>query len=407
MALGYEHQKCDREEDKLFFNFLQDSVEQFELEEQFGASLPHRVLLERNNPLDMRQTDFVSSHGMSKFAFRKLLELTTNQLDSMDVGNPRHLPPALKLSALLRFLRSNTFYRCIGSNKDIQMCKATVAKAVHKGARIFATLQAEHVQFPDVDEAQEIALELSAAGFPPVLCGLIDGTHIEVQRPNTKDPSPEKFFNRKGFYSLNVMCVVDHRGKFRYFSTSHAGSAHDSRYKSSKTFLRSFYYLHAPNRIFEESYLRANLGEKFNPRRPFALMGDEGYSCSDILLPPVRKQQLDAAREDMKDKMRAYNKVHKRTRLPVEHALGVLKKRFPALLYSLRCGSLDNVQAIIASAIVIHNILIDLKEPLPNMDKDTADPEFQEKLRRSDMGEECPSSQDKFRFRNHIINKFF
>jgi DDE superfamily endonuclease len=48
---------------------------------------------------------------------------------------------------------------------------------------------------------------------------------------------------------------------------------------------------------------------------------------------------------------RNYNRAHKRARVTVEHCFGMLKKRFPALLYQLRSLKLSNVQAIIGNLI--------------------------------------------------------
>lgn len=385
--LGYQYK-----EDKAFFDFLDSAEEQLELEVLFGAMVPHHVILNRGSPLDMREKDFISQHGLSKFAFRKLLDMTLGKLDGKDPTNPRHMPPALKLSALLQFLRSNSLYHYIGGNQNLRMSKSSVCRYVHTGAKVFANLQADYVKFPDLAESREIAMELSASGFPPVACGIIDGTHVEIKKPRGHEghyPAPEKFFNRKGYYSFNLMCVVNHRHKIRHFTSSHAGSAHDSR-------------------IFEESFLCAKLRERFNAREPLALLGDEGYACSDVMLTPFRRQQLQSTTQEEKARMMAYNKTHKTTRLQVEHTFGILKKRFPALLYMLRCDKLDVAQAIIASAIVIHNILVDLKEPLAIPDGDMDDPDFKEKLQRMDMGEEhAKDGQEKFRLRNHIANRFF
>jgi hypothetical protein len=38
------------------------------------------------------------------------------------------------------------------------------------------------VRFPDLDERLQIAHEISSVtGFPPVVCGIVDGTHIEIE----------------------------------------------------------------------------------------------------------------------------------------------------------------------------------------------------------------------------------
>ena len=69
--------------------------------------------------------------------------------------------------------------------------------------------------------------------------------------------APERFFNRKGYYSINCMAVVDHKMRFRHFTTRHCGSCHDAR-------------------IFNESHLRARLSQEFSDVQPQVLLGDEG-----------------------------------------------------------------------------------------------------------------------------------
>ena len=80
---------------------------------------------------------------------------------------------------------------------------------------------------------------------------------------SVKTPGPEKFFNRKGYYSLNVLVICDHLKRIRYFLSRHAGSTHDSK-------------------IFYKSYLRQTLESNFNPADPRVLIGDEGYGCTKV-----------------------------------------------------------------------------------------------------------------------------
>lgn len=80
------------------------------------------------------------------------------------------------------------------------------------------------------------------------------------------------------------MCVIDHRCKFRYFTASH------------------------DTKIFEQSFLCAKLLDRFDSKQPLALLGDEGYGCSDVMMTPARHQQLLRASSDMKAKMKSYNK---------------------------------------------------------------------------------------------------
>jgi hypothetical protein len=66
-----------------------------------------------------------------------------------------------------------------------------------------------------------------------------------------------------------------------------------------------------------------------------------------VLFPDPRK----------KEKSQAYNAALKKARISVEHCFGMIKKRFPALLYKLRCRKIENVQAIIGEQISDHLLL--------------------------------------------------
>jgi hypothetical protein len=120
------------------------------------------------------------------------------------------------------------------------------------------------------------------------------------------------------------MVVCDHLKRIRYFTSRHCGSAHDSR-------------------IFNESHLRAKLESEVEENSPRVILADEGYGCSRILLTPLRSDRITD--QHQKD----YNSAHKRARVTVEHCFGILKKRFPALLYQLRSRKLENAQAIIGN----------------------------------------------------------
>ena len=149
------------------------------------------------DPLSARMDEFHRDHGMSKFAFKQLLDLIVDKLEAKRFDNPTVLPPSVKLSTFLKFLRSNSFQRCVGANKTLQISQAAVCKTVNSVAKIIAELQSEYVKFPNKEESQVIAHELSKiADFPPFIIGIIDGTHVQIEKPTGKNPRPERFYNR-------------------------------------------------------------------------------------------------------------------------------------------------------------------------------------------------------------------
>lgn len=196
MDINYNNQL-----DEEFFEILHQNLDYKELEVEYGATLPKKLLRDHSNPLELRMEEFTKVHGMSKQAFRHFLSLTEGQLDGKREDNPTTLPPVIKLSAFLQFLRSGSFQRCIGSNKALQISQPSACNAINFVAKIFANLLPNFVQFPDMEERKVIAYELGQiAGFPPVVCGVIDGCHVEIAKPSTLNPLPERFFNRKGYY---------------------------------------------------------------------------------------------------------------------------------------------------------------------------------------------------------------
>lgn len=121
------------------------------------------------------------------------MELSGKELEAKDLANARYIPLAMKLSAFLRFLRSNSLYRRIGGNQEGRVSNVSVCTAIHSGAKIFAQIQGELIKFPDVVEPQAISMELSKmTGSLPVICGIIDGSHVEIQKIS-RNPAPDKF----------------------------------------------------------------------------------------------------------------------------------------------------------------------------------------------------------------------
>jgi hypothetical protein len=113
-----------------------------------------------------------------------------------------------------------------------------------------------------------------------------------------------------------------------------------------------------------------------------------------------------------KEKCLGFNRALKKARISIEHCFGMLKKRFPALLYEMRSRKLTNTCAIIASAVVLHNILLTHHEELspPELPTDISDEAFHRQLDRLDMDNGASAGRPtaaQFRARKSIIEAFF
>lgn len=138
---------------------------------------------------------------------------------------------------------------------------------------------------------------LEIAGFPRSV-GVFDGTHIRIQQPYK---NPNAFINRKQYPSINVCAVSDPSHKFTFISVRWPGSCHDS-FVLKQTKLWDEY----------EDGLREGV-----------ILGDSGYPCRRWLMTPVSIERNEEA----------YNTAHKKARVIIECAFGMLKKRFRNILH--------------------------------------------------------------------------
>ena len=188
----------------------------------------------------------------------------------------------------------------------------------------------EYVSLPTENEKNHIAKQFFLRNNLPGVFGCIDGSQIEIKRPPSSNrPLPERYYNRKSRYALNIMVVMDHMYKIRFFSAKFPGSVHDSR-------------------IFNESHLKQLLLLDFNPEHPRYLIGDEAYACSNILLTPIQR-----GRADTPAKVR-FSKRLRGTRWHIEAGFGVLKSKFRALLKEQRT-CLRVTKNVIRSIVILHN----------------------------------------------------
>ena len=159
----------------------------------------------------------------------------------------------------------------------------------------------------------------------------------------------EVFRNRKGYFSINVQGVCGPDLRFYDVVARWPGSTHDSR-------------------IFDNSYLNTQL-ESSNTNTH--LLGDSGYALKPYLMTPYS----DPSNHEQK----RYNKIHSQTRMFVEKAFGVLKRRFPLLKNGLRLREAQDNCHLILCAFVLHNMCIQFK-------RDGADSMLESPLEEDDAG---------------------
>lgn len=209
------------------------------------------------------------------------------------------------------------------------MSKRVVCKYIWEVVDILNSIVDEWVYFPkrrDDIEWDEIMSNFEKTAKFPGVCGAMDGTLIEVERP----ADFEGFYCRKGFPGFNVLAIVDHRKKFRYFVIK-PGSMNDQG-------------------VLNSSSLQLNMDSLLPPNGHF--IADAGFKLTTKVLVPYSIKN-GMARDEQK-----YNYYHSATRMTVEMAFGLLKNRFQRLRAPLNQKSVDHSAQLLVACMVLHNIFV-------------------------------------------------
>ncbi|XP_061191708.1 putative nuclease HARBI1 [Saccostrea echinata] len=277
----------------------------------------HNRLVDRENPLEFKRYRFRPDTILFVVnLLRRFLERDTLRSCA--------LTPLLQVMATLRFLAIGGFYSFVADTFD-SLSPSTVCRTVKDVCHALCQMSRQFIRMPARHAADGVKKHFySIAGFPNVL-GCIDGTYIKIQAPSENEPD---FLNRKGYHSLNVQMISD--GKFRILNcvAKWPGSVHDSR-------------------IYRDSHISIAFE---NGQYPGLLLGDSGYPCKPHLMTPYPVPSSDAEAR--------FNNAHARTRVVIEQAFGILKKRFPCLHSGLRTTPEKACHITLACA-VLHNIGID------------------------------------------------
>ena len=170
--------------------------------------------------------------------------------------------------------------------------------------------------------------------------GALDGWLVRIVRPSWfrhAIKNPTTFFSRKGFFALNVQCIVDDRKKVLWVSYSHKGGSHDSScFRESKLYV----FLES---VREELFA---LG--------YYILGDSAYAIESFLLPPYDAANPKTSEDD-------FNFFHSSARITVECAFGEIDLRWGIFWKRLSC-SLEHATVIIEGAMRIHNFLVDYRD---------------------------------------------
>ncbi|GES88804.1 protein ANTAGONIST OF LIKE HETEROCHROMATIN PROTEIN 1-like [Rhizophagus clarus] len=199
------------------------------------------------------------------------------------------------------FLATGECYRSIG--EKFGMGESTISYALRQ---FFDVIISKFLSEKIIFLTTELEVNRITNGFKitrnfPNVIGAIDDSHIPIKAPHL---FPVDYFNRKGFYSIILQAVVDHKKKFLDICVGWPGSTYDSRILINSNLYNKF-----------NNQVTTYLNNKY-------ILGDGGYLNLSWLIVSYKDIGRGLTQEQT-----YFNRKHSQTRIKVEQAFGLLKER--------------------------------------------------------------------------------
>ncbi|XP_011859380.1 PREDICTED: putative nuclease HARBI1 [Vollenhovia emeryi] len=229
----------------------------------------------------------------------------------------------------------------LAAGDRFNLAKSTAHSVVKEITNVLVNILPNYVRWPDVFKRR-------SHGIPNVV-GAIDGCHIPCKAPinNAND-----FYNRKGFHSIVLQGICDHKARFIDIFVGLPGRMHDAR-------------------VFRQSEIFQRLTHHHLLPPDCHIIGDAAYPLLVNLLTPYRDTgHLSRAQI-------TYNTRLSSIRSIIERAFGLLKCKFRRLHY-LDIADFDFGNKMIGAACVLHNFLIEHNEINFEIDEEVLEEEQEE-----------------------------
>ena len=96
--------------------------------------IPRTYLRDQQNPLESYSDKlFTQNFAFTKATFRTIYDIFEDDLENAQTNfKDLYLPPLLKLTIFMQYLRSNSFYRCVSTQKVVDIPQATLHSAKNR-----------------------------------------------------------------------------------------------------------------------------------------------------------------------------------------------------------------------------------------------------------------------------------
>ena len=261
------------------------------------------------------EEDWVENFRVSKQTFHYLCAQLSPLIKRRDTALRKAICVEHRLAITLWCLATCGEYRTIGHLFGVARC--TVCVIIHDTCQAIITkLLKKYIQFPVGEQLAQV-VDGFKSKWGMIQCGgSIDGCHIPVKPPALNHTD---YYNRKGWYSINLQGVVDHEYLFRDVYVGWPGGVHDARVFVNST---AFKLANEGNILNGECVRIGDVDV------PIFLVADSAYPLSTWLMKPFPHGST------LTQGQKNFNYHLSCARIVVENAYGRLKARWRRLCKS-------------------------------------------------------------------------
>uniref|UniRef100_A0A8C3FCP4 DDE Tnp4 domain-containing protein n=1 Tax=Chrysemys picta bellii TaxID=8478 RepID=A0A8C3FCP4_CHRPI len=259
-------------------------------------------------------SQWLQNFCMRKGTFMELCDLLSPALKCQNTRMRAALTVEKRVAIALWKLATPDSYRSVGNQFGVG--KSTVGAAVMQVANAIKDLLISRVV--NLGNVQVIVDGFAAMGFPN--CGwTIDRTHIPIL---SLEHQATEYINRKGYFSMLLQALVDHKGRFTNINGGWPGKVHDARvFRNSGLF----------QKLEEGTFFPDQKITVGDVEMPIVIIGDPAYPLMPWLMKPYTGS-LERLRN---------------CQMVVECAFGRLKVRWRSLLTRIDLSE-ANIPIVIA-----------------------------------------------------------
>ena len=266
--------------------------------------------------------------SMFRFKRENMATLADTFLGTNNETRGGRLSQITRMETLLRYLADPGHQEGVGA--DLGCSQTGISRVVKEVCAAVVDQRRHWIKFPstvaEYAEAEDICRQRFGRNHIPGTIGALDGCLFKILKPGVH--GDVYVSGRKGYPCLNVQATCDGASRFTSVDISFPGSVHDAR-------------------VYRESGLRKKL-EQLGADQPYHVLADKAYSVDPQVMPAFKRNSRvpNAA---------AFNAVHTRQRIMIEHIFGQVKRRFPGLGNVIRIKT-ERIPDFIMAGCVLHNV---------------------------------------------------